>query len=67
MQLAAEKAARNVGAVAVAPVLDIVTPEPCVIVVVPLAPIFITLIIDPTGNATELSGGIVIVVALVLL
>ena len=66
MQDAALKAVVMVGLVDTAPALAIVTPEPCTTVQVPLAPILIIFMTDPLVKATELSGGIVIVVALVL-
>jgi hypothetical protein len=55
-----------VGLVETAPALAIVTPEPCTMLQVPLAPILIMLMIEPVVKATELLGGMVIVVALVL-
>ena len=66
IQDAALKAAVIVGLVETAPALAIVTPDPWTIEHVPDAPILIILITDPVVKATELSGGIVMVVALVL-
>jgi len=63
---AALNAAVIVGLVDTAPALAIVTPAPCTTLQVPEAPIFIIFITDPVVKATELLGGIVIVVALVL-
>ena len=63
--VAEEYWALNTGAAGTAPVLFMVTPTPSSIVVSP-APIEITVILLPTGNATELFGGIVTVTALAL-
>lgn len=67
IQDAALKAVVIIGFVEVAPALLIVTPEPCTIEQVPLAPVFIIFIIEPVVKATELFGGMVIVVVPVLL
>jgi hypothetical protein len=66
MHDAALNAAVIVGLVETAPALAIVTPDPWTMLQVPLAPIFIMFITEPVVKATELLGGMVIVVALVL-
>ena len=53
------------GFVAVAPALEIVTPEPCTTETVPVAPVFKMLMIAPVVKATLDELGIVMVVVLV--
>lgn len=62
MQDAALKAPVITGFVEVTPALLIVTPDPCTIEHVPVAPVLIIFMMDPVVKATELLGGIVIVV-----
>jgi hypothetical protein len=54
-----------VGFVAVVPALEIVTPEPCTIETVPVAPVLRMLMTAPVVNATLDEFGMVIVVVLV--
>jgi hypothetical protein len=62
MQEAAPKVLVIVGFVDVTPLEAIVTPAPCVMLIVPVDPILIRFITEPVVIATELLGGIVIVV-----
>ena len=62
MQDAALKAVVITGLVLVTPALLIVTPDPSTIEQVPVAPVLIIFITEPVVKATELSGGIVMVV-----
>jgi len=66
-QLAALKAEVITGLVEVAPALLIVTPDPCTMEQVPTDPVLIMFMTEPVVKATELFGGIVIVVVPVLL
>ncbi len=66
MAVADEYCALNIGAAAVAPVLVIVTPAPAAKLVRP-APIDITVILAPTGYATDEFGGIVMATVAALL
>jgi hypothetical protein len=59
---AAPKVFVMVGLVEIAALDAIVTPAPCTILIVPAAPILMRFITDPVVIATELFGGIVIVV-----
>ncbi len=54
------------GLVAVAPALEIVTPDPCTIETVPVAPVFRMFTIAPVVKATLDELGMVIVVVPVL-
>ena len=62
MQDAALNAVVITGLVLVTPALLIVTPDPCTIEQVPVAPVLIIFITEPVVKATELDGGIVMVV-----